>query len=743
MSWWNTEPHSGQYGGQTVIPPAWPQVDEDTLAQAAASFETFRDHLRSAVIPRLRVQMMKLADAWDGAGSDAALSEASAIIDMHEANASLADATAKKIRNMESSVVRTKIAANGNADSTQSDCEQLMASGYSSTVTEPLVEARVTKGYADNLGVVFSNTAELGSNIGVPFRPVGAEELPTGAGTPGAPPTSGHGEVIPGEFKLPEKSTYVNTSYGTSDDAPLSVGKEFAAVESPGPAGTDHAVAPAPETANPVIQQAPQGAPSGMGSSSSGGGSSGVTSPSGGSGSSMGSSAGSSSGGGGSSSSGSGSGLKADGGSASGTGTSGASGTSTSSAAAGGDKSAAGAARAAGSGVPPAQPVVQPPPAPLSAPPPAAAPPPTPAPTAPAASTGMSAPGFSGGSGGLGGVPVSGAPVAGAPAPPVPLGPPTTPSPPAPVSPGGPTAGAAPAVPPGGPGVAPASTSASSSTAGAAPVPVSAARAERDAVATAATAGALRRQNRGNDPTQLARRIAAALNVNIFDFGFFWVTGLTADGTIVVANSFGIGYIPANVRLPQGVQMATADESIPSAERGRWATYPILALQGWAQHHNQKLRVVIATAEQFEGFDAGAAKIVLQPDDMPEDGTMQGRSRLEILAPGAAATLAATADDKLPQLLPVASADATAPEDNSAVLWFEVCKPLMSTSTARGAAHLAAMRTYSDHMMSLALHKAQSATDAGEQRAAIADWVYWQHESSLIAEALETAPATS
>ncbi|MDY6999282.1 MAG: hypothetical protein SW019_22025, partial [Actinomycetota bacterium] len=53
-------------------------------------------------------------------------------------------------------------------------------------------------------------------------------------------------------------------------------------------------------------------------------------------------------------------------------------------------------------------------------------------------------------------------------------------------------------------------------------MPVSAARAERDAIAAAATAGALRRQNRGGDPTQRARHIAAALNVGIFDFGFFW-----------------------------------------------------------------------------------------------------------------------------------------------------------------------------------------------------------------------------
>ncbi|BBX17922.1 secretion protein EccK [Mycolicibacterium duvalii] len=273
-------------------------------------------------------------------------------------------------------------------------------------------------------------------------------------------------------------------------------------------------------------------------------------------------------------------------------------------------------------------------------------------------------------------------------------------------------------------------------------MPVSAARAEREAVASAATAGALRRQHRGKDPAQLARRIAAALNANIFDFGFYWVVGLTTDGTIVVANSYGIGYIPAGVHLPQGIQMATADESIPVVERACWATYPILAVQGWVQHHNQRLRVVIATEEQFQGFDPGVAKIVLQPEDMPIDGTMQGRTRLEVLASAAAATLSATKDDDLSKLLPPAQTDDTSPEDRSAALWFEVCKPLMSTSTARVEVHLAAMRTYCDHAMHLALHKAQTATDVAEQRAAIADWVYWQHESSIISEALEAAPVT-
>lgn len=322
----------------------------------------------------------------------------------------------------------------------------------------------------------------------------------------------------------------------------------------------------------------------------------------------------------------------------------------------------------------------------------------------------------------------------------MPLGPPTTPAPPAPVNP---APGPAPAVGPGGPGVAPASTAAVGTGAAApAPVPVSTARAERDAMAAAATAGALRRKNRGSDPTQLARRIAAALNMGNLDFGFFWVTAVTAEGSIVVANSYGIGYIPAGVFLPDGVHFATADEAIPAGERARWATYPILALQGWAQHHNQRLRWVIATEEQFDGFDPGAAKIVLQPDDIPTDGTMQGRTRLEVIAPEAAARLAATSDDGLTHLLPPAQTDVNPPTDDLAMQWFEVAKPLMSRATGRVKAHLEAMQTYSERAMEQALFKAQTEPDLHAQRAAIADWVYWQHQSSILAEALDTAVLT-
>jgi hypothetical protein len=271
----------------------------------------------------------------------------------------------------------------------------------------------------------------------------------------------------------------------------------------------------------------------------------------------------------------------------------------------------------------------------------------------------------------------------------------------------------------------------------AAPVPVSTARLERDAIAASATAGAARRQKGGgNDALTLARRVAAALNVGVMDFGFFWVTGLCADGTIVVANSYGLGYVPEGVNLPTQIQLVSADESIPPSERAKWATYPMLAVQGWALAHEQKLRAVIATEAQFADFDPGTAKVVLRPDDIPETGKMEGRSRLEVIAPGAAARLAAVGDGALAELLPPPPADTQAPTDDSAMKWFDVCKPLMSTMPDRGAAHLQAFVTYAEHAQELALYRAHTAPDASTQRAAIADWVYWQHLSVLVSDAL-------
>ncbi len=341
-------------------------------------------------------------------------------------------------------------------------------------------------------------------------------------------------------------------------------------------------------------------------------------------------------------------------------------------------------------------------------------------PTAPAAATNHSAP-------------VTSAPTPSAPpapaiptgAPPMPLGNPSTPAPAAPVSPG---AG------PVGPAVSPASTNQGAAGGAAAPVPISAARAERDAIANAATAGALRR--RGPTPRQHARHIAAALNVGITDPSLFWITAVTSDGQILTANNYGLAYIPEHVHLPEQVRMVTADETIPAQTRGTWATYPLLAVQEWARHHDVTLQAVAGTEENLKGFDLGAARDVITAEDMPASGKMQGRNRLEVIAPEVAAKLAGISASGLTELLPPAPADNTPPADNRINLLLEVCKPLLSANPDRAGAHLKAMTAYADHLQDVALFRAHTAQDAELQRAAIAEWIYWQHISVLSTDAL-------
>lgn len=322
----------------------------------------------------------------------------------------------------------------------------------------------------------------------------------------------------------------------------------------------------------------------------------------------------------------------------------------------------------------------------------------------------------------------------------------------------------------------------------AAPIPVSAARAERDAIAEAATADAARRQ--GDDPLRLARRVAAALNApgggGGGDLGFFWVTAVTADGAIVVANSYGLAYIPAGVQLPEQVHMASADETIPATERARWATYPVMAVQGWATHHDTTLRAVIGTEHQLANSDPGAPKVLLKPDDIPANGDMAGRPRLQVVDPDAAERLAATTDLRLIDLLPPAPADPRAaagprptsevtdseavadladslargtvdaqqllaampatpveagpPADERPMLWFDVMKPLASKSTGRQAAHLRAFLAYATHVQEVVLKEAHGAVDLAEQRSAVADWLYWKHVGALLQAGLADGP---
>jgi hypothetical protein len=272
-------------------------------------------------------------------------------------------------------------------------------------------------------------------------------------------------------------------------------------------------------------------------------------------------------------------------------------------------------------------------------------------------------------------------------------------------------------------------------------IPVSPARLERDAIVDAATADAVRR--RGADPLQLARRIAAALNApvgdNAPDLGFFWVTGVTTDGAIVVANSYGLAYIPDGVQLPEPVLMATADDAIPAAERASWATFPVVAVQGWAAHRDAQLRAVIGTAEQFADSDPGVAKLVLDADDIPDSGEMIGRSRLEMVNPEAAARLVQTPDADLLALLPPAQADASPPANARMRLWLQVMKPMAISDPGRQAPHLKAFHAFGSHARDVAASKAHTAADPVAQRLAVEDWLYWEHLTGLLEAVLPAA----
>jgi hypothetical protein len=67
-----------------------------------------------------------------------------------------------------------------------------------------------------------------------------------------------------------------------------------------------------------------------------------------------------------------------------------------------------------------------------------------------------------------------------------------------------------------------------------------------------------------------------------------------------------------------------------------------------------------------------------------------------------------------------------------------VFRPLLSNVPDRSAVQLQAFVTYAEHAQELALHRAHTAAEAADQRAAIADWIYWQHLGVLMADAIAT-----
>lgn len=169
-------PDSSPFGSQTVTGPGWPNVDEESLAAAAASYEALAAKITGSVVPQQQVQMMQMADQWKGASSLAAGGEATTIVAGHEANAAQAAAIALKLRTMEATVAKTKMLVNVTAQEVQHECEALSAMPFGNA--QELVQSRIKAGLSQNIAMVNANSAELASGLGVP------PNIPN----PGAPP---------------------------------------------------------------------------------------------------------------------------------------------------------------------------------------------------------------------------------------------------------------------------------------------------------------------------------------------------------------------------------------------------------------------------------------------------------------------------------------------------------------------------------------------------------------------------
>jgi hypothetical protein len=160
------QPDPSPYGSQTVTGPGWPNVDEEMLAAAAATYEALAAKIAGSIVPQQQGQLMKLADVWEGAGAVAATGEASTIIGGHEANAAHAAAIAGKLRAMEATVVKAKMLANTIAQEVQHECEAIAAMPFSNA--QELVQGRIKTGLSQNIANVTAHTTELANTLGVP-----------------------------------------------------------------------------------------------------------------------------------------------------------------------------------------------------------------------------------------------------------------------------------------------------------------------------------------------------------------------------------------------------------------------------------------------------------------------------------------------------------------------------------------------------------------------------------------------
>lgn len=155
---------SSPYGSQTLQGPAWPNIDEDQLTAAAASYTKVATKISGSVVPQQTNQLSKLTGEWQGGASVAASGEATTMIAGHEANAAQAQAIATALTTMAASVVQTKTTLNAAAEEVQQEVTALQALPFSNK--QELIESRIKMGLSQNIATVSAASSEMASSLG-------------------------------------------------------------------------------------------------------------------------------------------------------------------------------------------------------------------------------------------------------------------------------------------------------------------------------------------------------------------------------------------------------------------------------------------------------------------------------------------------------------------------------------------------------------------------------------------------
>lgn len=157
---------SSPYGSQTLQGPAWPNVDEDQLTAAAASYTKVATQISGSVVPEQTSQLAKLNEGWKGGSALAASGEATTMIAGHEANAAQAQAIAAALTKMAASVVQTKTVLNAAAQEVQHEVEALQAAAAVMPNVQQLIESRIKMGLSQNIATVSAASSEMASSLG-------------------------------------------------------------------------------------------------------------------------------------------------------------------------------------------------------------------------------------------------------------------------------------------------------------------------------------------------------------------------------------------------------------------------------------------------------------------------------------------------------------------------------------------------------------------------------------------------